>query len=86
MQEQLEYDINRILKEKHGIKHKVKVSNVTRVGAHRTCSVEVGYQWVFDGICYESLNERAVFHYHPETVADMMVDKIKRFKKYGNKK
>ncbi len=85
MREQLEQDINNILKTNYNINHHVKVSNVTTVGTHRTCSVEVGEGWIFEHITYESLDKRAVFQYHPETVAEMMVDKIKRFRKYGKK-
>lgn len=83
MQEQLQNDINRILKEKFNINHSVKVTNVITVGANRTCSVIVGKNWQFDGIVYESLNGRAMFEYRPEDVAELMVDKIHRFKKYS---
>ncbi|MBM25293.1 MAG: hypothetical protein CL760_06320 [Chloroflexi bacterium] len=85
MQEQLEQDVNRILKDKHNITHRVKVSNVTTVGAHRRCSVEVGEGWVFDGIIYEELDGHGQFEYKPEHVAELMVDKIKRYFKYGKK-
>lgn len=83
MNEQLELDIRRILISKYGIEHPVKVMNSTTVGTHRTCSVKVGEGWVFDHIVYESLNGSGVFNYHPETVADLMIDKIHRYKKYG---
>ena len=82
MKEQIESDVNRILKEKYGISHHVKVSNVITIGLNRTCSVEVGKGWVFDSIQYETL-DKGVFKYHPETVAELMVDKIHRYKKYG---
>ncbi len=82
MNQQLESDITRILKSKHGIEHSIKVTDATTVGTHRTCSVKIGEGWVFNGLVYESLNGSGVFYYHPETVADTMVDSIKRFKKY----
>lgn len=85
MQEQLQNDINRILKEKYNINHFVEVTNVTTVGAHRRCSVIVGDGWQFDGLIYEALNGRGLFEYRPEDIAELMVDKIKRFNKYGRK-
>ncbi len=85
MKDQLEIDIKRILKEKHNITHSIKVSNVDTVGAHRRCSVEIGEGWVFDGIQYEGLNGKGVFHYDPEHVADLMADKIIRYRKYEKK-
>lgn len=85
MKEQLENDIKRILKEKHHIVHHIEVNNVDMVGAHRRCSVKIGDGWIFDGIEYEALNGRGQFEYKPEYVAELMAEKILRYRKYGKK-
>ncbi|MFS1427304.1 hypothetical protein LMH73_009100 [Vibrio splendidus] len=77
MKEQIERDVSRILKDKHGISHRIKVSDVITVGLNRTCSIDIGRDWVFNHVTYESL-EGAVFKYKPEPIADMMAIKIRR--------